>query len=202
LSLVVLFAGCDQEGTDDTDASSGDPSEEVTISGPITAFEGAERPADAQLAVVWVVSAGSPDTEYAFGGGALDGETFGVNFPELPPPDGALNDFRPEVDARLGVGVIIALPPGVERPPEGPLDRPTTRELVDRATGGADRYAVIYVEGDYPADFWASRFEPGVLQCGRGVPPEGDSPFESFEPVGCDEVELRFGMPLDWVNWT
>lgn len=199
LTLSAALTGClpATEGSDEGDAG---PSTSGDIAGTVTAVDGAEVPPESRLVVVWIVSSGSPDYEFLYGGGAASADGFALEFDDFPPPLEALNTY-PDGN-RLGVGLILALPTDRQLPADGRLDRETSNDLIDLAAGLSWNHGVIYVEGEWPADHWASQFEPGALQCGEGAEPAGDSAFDRFLPVDCDTVELRFGGPFEWVNWT
>ncbi len=214
LALSGCVPGGDADGQDEPpvdtadggiDGAPDDPPEDMlggrTIRGPVRAQPGYVIDPDVQLFGLWIVSAGSPDTAYVWGHGEIEGDRFAFHLPDDAPPAEALNDHRPDVDAVVGVGVILALPAQVEAPPAGPLDRDTFERLEDALSGAAPRYGLIYVEGGgFPPDHWGGLFESGALDCGVGE--DREEGFDAFSPVDCDEVELLFGMPLEFVNWT
>lgn len=200
---LCLLAGCVPDpGGDPADAGPDEANPDgVTIRGPVTALEGFVPDPDAQLFGLWIISAGSPDRAHVWGHGAIEGDRFVFRMPATTPPEDALNIYRPDIDAVLGVGVILALPAGAAIPPDGPLDRDAFRALEAQLIGGAGQFGIIYVEGDgWPADHWGDDFEGLRIECGRGY--ETGGTFDAFEPIECDEVELRFGTPLEIVNWT
>lgn len=175
-----------------------------TIRGPVRALDGFEVDPDARLVGYWTVSTGDGGA-YVWGSGRIEGDTFVFEMPDARPPGGALNAWRPQLDAALGVGVILALPADAPAPPEGRVAH-AAEGVIDTIVGASARFGLIWVEGEawggdveFVSEDWPEDFEQGRPQCGEGV--DGQS-FERFAPVECSEVELIFGMPLDFVGWT
>lgn len=178
----------------------------VSIGGLVVADEGVVSPGSADLVVAWTVSSGSPDYEYIAGTGSLTAEGFDVDV-SAPVPDEALNQYD---GFGLGVGLIVAFNAG-DAPAQGRLSGDAEDGFYDLITGASPRYALIYRDGEdsefpfepeeefeWPLDF------PQGLSCGRGVPAPDGATFDSFEPVSCDLLELRFGDvdEFEFVNWT
>ncbi len=203
---VCLLTGCDGEmAGDGADAAVAE--EGFVIRGPVRALEGFEVEPDARLIGYWAVSSGSPNYGYVWGSGAIEGDEFVFRLPDDRPPGAALNNRRPQIDAVLGVGIIVALPASTPIPPDGRVDDPAVRAALDTAIGGAYHHAIIYADGEafapgghfYEEAQWGRDFELDVMMCGEGV----EMPdFDHFAPTECREVEVIFGLPLDFVSWT
>ena len=156
----------------------------------------AEIPSDARVLVVWIVSSGTADYAYVFGEGTVDTSagTFRVEL-DAPAPSAALNSNR------LGVGFIVL---STNQEVRSGDDITTVAE--EELLGAAERYAVNYTNGARAAvaDIrgWAADFPAGYA-VGRGITIPG-SPFEGFEPVDADSVELVIDDwdELEFVNWT
>ena len=97
----------------------------------------------------------------------------------------------------MGVGMIAALPPGVELP-QGRIEDPAVFEQLLAVSSG---HAMIYRVGALVS--WTERFPEKVWTCGAQAPPVEEGSFETFEPVPCEDIRLEVGDgPMDWVNWT
>lgn len=190
LLCSLLTFGCTSGGSIGT---SGSVTGAVTTTDTSTATEG-------ELAMVWLVSSGSPDHAYITGGGSFTATGFELTLPDPLPLD-AQNQYG---TVRLGVGIITAHEVGMA-PPVGRDE--TDEEPPLGLIGASERFSVIYRDGALPADAgslgWIDAFPQGY-SCGRGVPAAEGETFDSFEPVDCDLVEVKLGdvSTFDFVNWT
>ena len=157
------------------------------------------------LTAVWMVTSSSPDYNYVFGAGSVDmqAETFSIDF-TTPPPSDAINSYG------VGVAILIAYDSSELTVSQGIGDAQTDQafegiyEAGTIATGVTDDYAVIYVEPSAPEAGlldWAKSFPKGY-SCGQGTPAAAGDTFDTFTPIPCDQVILRFDDSHDFVNWT
>ncbi len=184
----TLFLGCTHESSIGiTDG---------VVSGIV---ENPDPGASGELRALWLVTSGSADHVYLAGSGAFDEGGFDFELP-TPVPSDALNAYG---DSRLGVGFIAAWPSGGA--PGQPARLSDEAELQD-AIGAASNHAIVYREGSAPFEgtlSWVNEFPEG-FSCGRGVPAASDDDFDTFEPVACDQVELRMGdvESFEFPDWT
>ncbi len=176
-----------------------DPETLTRVTGVTTADPGYTVPETTGARILWVVSSGSPDYELLSASGTASPTGFEIDL-EDPIPERALNTYD---DFRLGVGVVVAAEAG-QTLITGEIE---TDEQWEAIGAGSPRHAIIYVDGtvpdDFEADSWVRDF-PAGYSCGEGVAAAEGETFESFRPIDCSEVVLRFGDvdDFDWVNWT
>ena len=141
----------------------------------------------ASLAVAWVVTSGSPDYVYSFGGGNYDGTKFVVSFSGNPPAE-AINSYG------VGVGLVLLLTPDASTPPTGKHPLPDSM-----IAGISAEYAIIWKEPTASGPGWSSDFPTGYA-CGKCVPAT-DSSFDSFAVVDCATLEIVVNA-TSACNWT
>ncbi len=197
--LVVAAAGCgdddggtagdgggpDARGADARAAS--DAAGGFLFGGTVTGPAAAAGP----VGVIWVVSAGSPDYSYGFGGGSSSGATFAGGLAGTPPP--AARNVVAQTD--FGVGVAVLMAPG-QSLPEGMLT-----SMPPAPVGLSARHAIIY-RG--PTDTgtvmpWTAAFPVG-LSCGVCV--DAASGFDSFAPVDCAALVIDTNLSTPVCNWS
>ncbi len=171
------------------------PATPFTVSGTLAGAQLAALPVGARVVVLWVVTSGSEDYAYVYGGGTIDraARTFTVRLPNRPPRD-ALNSYD------VGVGIVLA----VHGDAALPTGRVTDFAVLDAASiGAAGQYAVIYkgaAATTLPLE-WIAPFPRGYA-VGRGIDLFGS--FDGFEPVSASSVQLiidAIGL-IEFVNWT
>lgn len=172
--------------------------EDGTVSGIVEASDGHDVPSEARIKVVWVVTSGSPDYNYAFGDGTVTGDAFELPLSEDPPAE-ALN-------VGLGVGVVALM---TSPPEDGRIVDEEEDDTFASLIGYAPRYAIIYKAsedaGSVFRSTWPELFPVGY-SCGVGVDAPEDETFDSYEPVDCSEVEILVDdlevLREQNVNWT
>lgn len=166
-------------------------------------------PAEAsEVLVAWNVSSGPEDYAYIWGRAAVTDDSFKLNLPN-PPPAEAINSYG------LGVGLLVVMPvaAGV---PDGRQSE-SDEDKFEQVTGASERHAIIYVdreraEAEISAaspdevaearEHWLFDFEAGY-SCGVGKEAAPGETFDSYQPIGCDAVQIRMGNgEFDFPDWT
>ena len=189
--LLVAVAACGRESTGPQ------ADEQIVISGLLTGPNVASLPEGARVALVWGVSATSPDYGYIYGVGTIDraAGTFTLTLTAKPPAE-ALNQYG---SYALGVGTLIVFGPEVELK-TGRIEN--DGELAAAALGASGQHAVIYTRGSPPSALgWAGAFPAGYA-AGRGITQPDN--FDGFERVSADSFELIIDDldNISFVNWT
>lgn len=149
-------------------------------------------PDDAEVVIMWSVSATSPDYSHVFGKGEINlrSRSFSVVFEENP-PERALNA------GMLGVGVIVVARKGTFE-----NHQEFSEWSNDDFFGGATNNAVIFIRPVMPGfRGWEDNFKEG-FSVGKGVDLEGE--FDGFEPTSPSKIEITIDdmENLEFVNWT
>lgn len=153
-----------------------------------------------EVLVAWNVSSGPDDYAYIWGrADVLDG-SFELDLPS-PPPAEAMNSYG------LGVGLLVVMPTAA-----GIADGRQSESEEDKfeeVTGASERHAIIYVDRERAAaeisearEHWLFDFETGY-GCGVGKEAAPGETFDSYQPIGCDAVQIRMGNGgFDFPDWT
>jgi hypothetical protein len=182
-------SGNDSTGNDTgTDVSS----DGFTISGN---YSGTDIPAGSKIAILWMVTSGSPDYAYKLGEGTMGDGSFSITLPE-PLPSECVNSWG------AAVGLVVAMRSDLTIP-DGEIEGDEPEGLL----GVSARQAIIWreaaLDGNGPS--WANDFSVGY-SCGQCVP-TGET-FDAYEPANCDDSIVIDGLDgLDgeepeFCNWT
>ncbi len=174
-------------------------STDFVVSGKITNNTGKDI-SGAEIIAFWGVVTGSPDYSYVFGKTVPDKDgTFELVFDRDPPAE-ALNSISGGV---VGVAYIVVVMPSELTEEEGVLSEDYDYENL--TIGGAPRHCVIF-SVNYKIDeggelVWPTLFEGYGVGKGKEIE---DSPFEEFEPVDSNTVEIIIDSieNLQFVNWS
>lgn len=192
LLALFLLVGCGDDG-----GGGGTPDAAVDSSGSgdsggggafsVTGVVNGMAPANTNVAVIWVVSSGSPDYAYKYGDGSVAGATFTASFAAAAPA-AALNN------GTIGVGIVVQLAPGTTAP-DGMFDEAT----FDTATGFTPLHSIIFkVDGATGVD-WIEAFPTGY-SCGMCV--QNGTGFDGWAPTDCSNVTIEQGLTAEACNWT
>ena len=197
LAWLVAAAGC--AASDATVTTEGATATE-TEGGPVFEFagqvEGDDVPAEATVAVVWLVRTAGLASMFKYGDGRASGGEFMVSIAGEAPPDVALSPLNKEgVGQRIAFGMLMMWPAEREIP-EGVVGF----EAIGGLIGLAERYAVIWRDGEDWGDAvhdWPLAFPAGEFACGRCQEGQG---IDWYEPVDCTEVTITAGAPESFVG--
>lgn len=179
----------------------------------ITAQLGSTPREASEVLVLWNVTSGSPDYIYLWGRANFEGDSFELALRQRPPAD-AINNYG------LGVGYLLISPRSVGLP-DGKLTKDQVASL-GTLSGGSERQAIIWVDHDQAnaridalapmltaeelersRKHWLFDFPQGY-SCGNGRPPRDGETFDGYEPIDCDQIEMRLGdlEAFEFPNWT
>ncbi|MCC6903958.1 MAG: hypothetical protein IT377_33630 [Polyangiaceae bacterium] len=179
---VPCLAACGSSGPTGPGGTSGTPLAEGTVVGA-----GTEA---GKVAVAWIVSSGSPDYTYSFGGGEFDGTKFVVSFDGTPPLE-AVNSYG------VGVGLLVLLAPGTAARPTGKFD---FDEIDGAITAISAQHAIIWKDASKEGLDWSAPL-PAGFSCGKCAPGAPGSSFDSYVQTDCSTLELVPGSTSK-CNWT
>ncbi|MBS2020333.1 MAG: hypothetical protein JST00_46175 [Deltaproteobacteria bacterium] len=193
LSILLALVACSSgsgEVPSTSSSSSGSSSGGTGGLKAVVTSEAPAPPAGSKVALLWEVSAGSPDYIYAQSAGSLQASQ--VSLDAATPPAEALNG------GKLGVAYVTVLDAAATTT-DGKIDNDTFKS---RALAISPDHAVIYrastesaVKNGWDADF------PQGYSCGKCV--RAETGFDKFVPVSCSEVRL---VPMSAkpkvCNWT
>ena len=147
---------------------------------------GEDVPAEATVAVVWLVRTAGLASMFKYGDGRASGGEFMVTIAGETPPDVALSSLNQEgVGQRIAIGMVMMWPADREIP-EGVVGF----EELGGLLGLAEQYAVIWRDGEAWGDAphaWPLAFPAASFACGRCQEGQG---IDWYEPVDCAEVTI------------
>ncbi len=198
LITVALSTGCGSDTPPSPDSGTESvqegPGATVTADGSgvvITGnYTGLDIPDGSQLALIWMVSSGSPDYDYKLGDGTMDNGTFTVTLPR-PLPAEAINSWG------IGVGLLVVVPANTVI-----ADGIMEETAYDDIFGLSPQHSIIWREATVDTDRapWGEDFPEGY-SCGSCV--SGTGTFDGFSPTDCSEPVVMTDLEEDsFCNWT
>ncbi|HEU0029959.1 MAG TPA: hypothetical protein VFQ53_04945 [Kofleriaceae bacterium] len=185
----MLLVACGDGGNNDPVPDSAPPVADAPAAG--FSVEGtidvANPPAGAKLAVLWVVSSGSPDTVVKFGETVPTGTTFVLGLASDPPANAINSDG-------LAVGLLALFAPDAALPPDGTVV--TDPDALEPKVLGLGEDAVIWRGPGTGQPAWTAPFPHGY-SCGKCVRATTET-FDTFTPAACAISVAASHEPCNW----